>query len=210
LPRCRSDRARRHVAGPSGMADGRCHRPDPRPPVRDAAAARMGHRRPVEGGIGPRGDGRVPPDGRRAGRAVRRTPSKEDPKPVVAHRASPTNIGLSLLATAARDLGWIGSLDTMDRLEATLATMRLLERFRAISTPGTPRSIRPLAPRYISTVIATRSLASTTRCASPRASSSASRGRRSLRARCSDRIRRSGSVARRGRPPRSPSAAARS
>src|SRR4029450_7060636 len=32
---------------------------------------------------------------------------QEDPKPVVAHRTSPTNIGLSLLATAsARDLGW--------------------------------------------------------------------------------------------------------
>ena len=35
---------------------------------------------------------------------------QEDPKPVVAHRTSPTNIGLYLLSTlAARDFGWIGA-----------------------------------------------------------------------------------------------------
>ena len=38
---------------------------------------------------------------------------QEDPKPVVAHRTSPTNIGLYLLsAVAARDFGWAGTLET--------------------------------------------------------------------------------------------------
>ena len=40
---------------------------------------------------------------------------QEDPKPVVAHRTSPTNIGLYLLSVvAARDFGWLGTLDTVD------------------------------------------------------------------------------------------------
>ena len=56
---------------------------------------------------------------------------QEDPKPVVAHRTSPTNIGLYLLSTlVARDLGWLGTLDATERLEATLATMNRLELFR--------------------------------------------------------------------------------
>src|SRR4029077_16787470 len=56
---------------------------------------------------------------------------QEDPKPVLAHRTSPTNIGLYLLSVlAARDFGWLGLLETLDRLEATLATLRRLERFR--------------------------------------------------------------------------------
>ncbi|MGH7373479.1 MAG: glucoamylase family protein, partial [Candidatus Rokuibacteriota bacterium] len=79
---------------------------------------------------------------------------QEDPKPVVAHRTSPTNIGLYLLSiVSARDFGWLGILDTLDRLEATLATMRRLERFRGhfynwYDTGG----LRPLEPRYVSTV----------------------------------------------------------
>ena len=39
---------------------------------------------------------------------------QEDPKPVVAHRTSPTNIGLYLLSVvAARDFGWLGTLETV-------------------------------------------------------------------------------------------------
>src|SRR4030095_4706536 len=50
---------------------------------------------------------------------------QEDPAPVVAHRTSPTNIGLYLLSTvAAHDLGWLGLLDTADRLRAPLAPPR--------------------------------------------------------------------------------------
>ena len=56
---------------------------------------------------------------------------QEDPKPVVAHRTSPTNIGLYLLSTlAANDLGWLGLWDTAGRLESTLQTMAKMERFR--------------------------------------------------------------------------------
>jgi cyclic beta-1,2-glucan synthetase len=55
---------------------------------------------------------------------------QEAPKPVLAHRTSPTNLGLYLLAIiAARDFGWLGTLDTVERLEATLGTMNGLERF---------------------------------------------------------------------------------
>jgi cyclic beta-1,2-glucan synthetase len=79
---------------------------------------------------------------------------QEDPRPVVAHRTSPTNIGLYLLSiVSARDLGWLGVLDTVDRLEATLATMRRLERFRGhFYNWYDTGSLRPLEPRYVSTV----------------------------------------------------------
>ena len=79
---------------------------------------------------------------------------QEDPKPVLAHRTSPTNMGLYLLSVvSARDFGWLGLLDTLDRLEATLATMHRLERFRGhfynwYDTAG----LRALEPRYVSTV----------------------------------------------------------
>src|SRR5690554_3767723 len=47
---------------------------------------------------------------------------QEDPEPVVAHRTSPTNIGLYLLSSAtAHDFGWTGLLETTERLEATFA-----------------------------------------------------------------------------------------
>ena len=56
---------------------------------------------------------------------------QEDPKPVVAHRTSPTNIGLYLLsAVAARDFGWAGTIETVERLEATFASMQKLARFK--------------------------------------------------------------------------------
>ena len=59
------------------------------------------------------GDNNLPPDN-----------FQEAPEPVAAHRTSPTNIGLYLLSVAcARDFGWIGTLEAVERLEATLATM---------------------------------------------------------------------------------------
>jgi cyclic beta-1,2-glucan synthetase len=79
---------------------------------------------------------------------------QEDPKPVVAHRTSPTNIGLYLLSTlVARDLGWLGTLDATERLEATLETMNRLEQFRGhFYNWYDTRTLRPLDPRYISSV----------------------------------------------------------
>ena len=79
---------------------------------------------------------------------------QEDPAPVLARRTSPTNIGLYLLSTAAaHDFGWTGLLDTVERLEAALATMAKLARFRGhfYNWYGTA-DLRPLEPRYVSTV----------------------------------------------------------
>lgn len=79
---------------------------------------------------------------------------QEDPKPVIAHRTSPTNIGLYLLSTvSAQDFGWIGLQDTIDRLASTLDTMRRMERFRGhFFNWYDTQDLRPLDPKYISTV----------------------------------------------------------
>ena len=79
---------------------------------------------------------------------------QEDPLPVLAHRTSPTNIGLYLLSAAtARDLGWTGSADAITRLEATLATMDRLDKYRGhFYNWYDTRDMRPLDPRYISSV----------------------------------------------------------
>ena len=79
---------------------------------------------------------------------------QEDPQPVVAHRTSPTNIGLYLLcAISARDFGWAGTLEIVERLEATLATMQRLQRFRGhFFNWYDTRDLRPLEPPYVSSV----------------------------------------------------------
>ena len=79
---------------------------------------------------------------------------QEDPAPVLARRTSPTNIGLYLLCTAnAHDFGWTGLADAVDRLEATLATLSRLQQFGGhfFNWYGTD-DLRPLEPRYVSTV----------------------------------------------------------
>ncbi len=79
--------------------------------------------------------------------------AQEDP-PAIAHRTSPTNIGLYLLSVAtARDLGWIGAVETVERLEATFATLARLTRFRGhfLNWYDT-HDLRPLEPLYVSTV----------------------------------------------------------
>ncbi|HSG76023.1 MAG TPA: glucoamylase family protein [Burkholderiales bacterium] len=79
---------------------------------------------------------------------------QEDPKPVVAHRTSPTNLGVYLLsAVSARDFGWAGAAETVERLEATLGTMRGLARFRGhFYNWYDTRDLRPLEPHYVSSV----------------------------------------------------------
>jgi cyclic beta-1,2-glucan synthetase len=79
---------------------------------------------------------------------------QETPQPVVAQRTSPTNIGLHLLSTvAARDFGWLGTLDAVDRIEATLRTVKELEHERGhlYNWYGT-RDRRALEPKYVSSV----------------------------------------------------------
>ena len=67
---------------------------------------------------------------------------QEDPNPTVAHRTSPTNMGLSLLAVlSAHDLGWIGTWEAVERLEFTLATCDSSSSFAVISTIGTTRRL---------------------------------------------------------------------
>ena len=79
---------------------------------------------------------------------------QEDPRPVIAHRTSPTNLGLYLLSVlAARDFGWIGLTSTVDRLEDTLRTMNRLERFRGhFFNWYDTQDLRPLEPKYVSSV----------------------------------------------------------
>jgi cyclic beta-1,2-glucan synthetase len=92
--------------------------------------------------VGP-GDHALPPDN-----------FEETPSPVVAHRTSPTNIGLYVLSTvAARDFGWLGTLDAVERLEATLETMNALERFRGhFYNWYDTKDCHPLDPKYVSSV----------------------------------------------------------
>jgi cyclic beta-1,2-glucan synthetase len=79
---------------------------------------------------------------------------QETPRPVVAHRTSPTNIGLYLLSTvAARDFGWTGTISAVERLEATLATMEQMELYRGhFYNWYDTGDLHPLEPRYVSTV----------------------------------------------------------
>jgi cyclic beta-1,2-glucan synthetase len=79
---------------------------------------------------------------------------QEDPAPVIAHRTSPTNFGLYLLSViAAGDFGWIGVIQATDRLEATLGSMKRLERFRGhFYNWYDTLDLRPLTPKYISSV----------------------------------------------------------
>ncbi|HXC60980.1 MAG TPA: glucoamylase family protein [Steroidobacteraceae bacterium] len=79
---------------------------------------------------------------------------QETPKPVIAHRTSPTNIGLYLLAAvAARDFGWAGTMQTIERLEATFETLKKLPRFRGhfLNWYGT-QDLAALSPAYVSSV----------------------------------------------------------
>lgn len=79
---------------------------------------------------------------------------QEDPDPVIAHRSSPTNLGLYLLSTlSARDFGWIGSTEMAERLEATLDTMQKLQRFRGhFFNWYDTETLDTLKPQYVSTV----------------------------------------------------------
>ncbi len=76
------------------------------------------------------------------------------PHDMVAHRTSPTNIGLYLLSTAcARQFGWIGTEDLLNRMEATLATLAKMQRYRGhFMNWYDTQTTAPLLPMYVSTV----------------------------------------------------------
>jgi cyclic beta-1,2-glucan synthetase len=79
---------------------------------------------------------------------------QETPQPVVARRTSPTNLGLYLLSVvSARDFGWIGAVDAVERLEATLSTMGRLKQYRGhFYNWYDTGDLRPLDPQYVSSV----------------------------------------------------------
>jgi cyclic beta-1,2-glucan synthetase len=79
---------------------------------------------------------------------------QEDPSPVLAHRTSPTNMGLLLLATSsAHDLGYVGALELVEREELTFSTLAQLGRFHGhFFNWYNTNTLEPLLPQYISTV----------------------------------------------------------
>jgi cyclic beta-1,2-glucan synthetase len=79
---------------------------------------------------------------------------QEDPKGEVAHRTSPTNIGLMLLSTAsAYDFGYIGVFDFVYRMTYSFETLDRLEKYRGhLLNWYDTQSLECLSPRYVSTV----------------------------------------------------------
>jgi len=73
---------------------------------------------------------------------------------VIAHRTSPTNMGLALLANlSAYDFGYIPAGQLIERTANTLHTMEALERNRGhFYNWYDTQSLQPLPPLYISTV----------------------------------------------------------
>lgn len=79
---------------------------------------------------------------------------QETPRTVIAHRTSPTNIGLSLMATlTAWDFGYLPLNHALTRIKSTLDTLDKLEHYRGhLYNWYDTRTLVPLAPRYISSV----------------------------------------------------------
>lgn len=79
---------------------------------------------------------------------------QEYPVAVIAHRTSPTNVGLALLSNlAAYDFGFISAGQLEERTVKTLTTMERLERFRGhFFNWYDTHTLEPLHPRYVSTV----------------------------------------------------------
>lgn len=77
-----------------------------------------------------------------------------EPEPTIAHRTSPTNIGLYLLAVAcARQFGWISIDGMLQRLQATLDAVERLPKHQGhLFNWYDTRSLAVLAPAYVSTV----------------------------------------------------------
>ncbi len=79
---------------------------------------------------------------------------QEHPVAAIAHRTSPTNMGLSLLANlAAHDFGYLSMGQLVERTRNSFATMSALERHRGhFYNWYDTESLQPLQPLYISTV----------------------------------------------------------
>ena len=78
---------------------------------------------------------------------------QEHPVATVAHRTSPTNMGLALLANvAAHDFGYIGAGHLIERTTNTLQSMETLERYAGHFYNWYDTETRAPLTRYISTV----------------------------------------------------------
>jgi cyclic beta-1,2-glucan synthetase len=79
---------------------------------------------------------------------------QEDRADRIAHRTSPTNIGLQIMATlSARDLGFISTTHCLTLLERTFESIDRLPRYRGhLFNWYDTRSLQPLGPLYVSTV----------------------------------------------------------
>ena len=76
------------------------------------------------------------------------------PEPTIAHRTSPTNVGLYLLAACcAREFGWISTGELTKRLEATLDTLDQLPKHHGhLLNWYDTRTLAVMQPAYVSTV----------------------------------------------------------
>jgi len=79
---------------------------------------------------------------------------QEDPVGITAHRTSPTNIGMALLANlSAYDFGYISIGQFIERTSKTFSTMEKLERFQGhFYNWYDTQTLLPLRPIYISSV----------------------------------------------------------
>jgi len=79
---------------------------------------------------------------------------QEDPPNGVAYRTSPTNIGLGMLAIlSAYDLGFIELSEVTERMKRLLNTVMQLEKWNGhLLNWYNTKTLKPLFPRYISTV----------------------------------------------------------
>jgi cyclic beta-1,2-glucan synthetase len=79
---------------------------------------------------------------------------QEQPRGEVAHRTSPTNIGMMFLSSlAACDLGYLGLDELASRLRNSLETLARIDRYRGhLFNWYDTRTLEPLTPRYVSTV----------------------------------------------------------
>jgi len=79
---------------------------------------------------------------------------QQNPGTVIAHRTSPTNMGLSLLANlAAHDFGYLSTGQLIARTANAFTTMQRMERYRGhFFNWYDTRTLEPLRPRYVSSV----------------------------------------------------------
>ena len=79
---------------------------------------------------------------------------QKQPGPAVAHRTSPTNLGLALLANlVAHDFGYLPTGRLLERTARALRSMASLERHRGhFYNWYDTQTLQPLLPKYVSTV----------------------------------------------------------